>query len=82
MRIIIGCKNIFLKLVKVWGMTTLFLVPILGLSIVYPNLIPHLNDIISQHWLICTVFRWCIVMGIYYIGSIYTKTRPKKVLVT
>lgn len=73
MRIMSCCKNIFLKLVKVWGIITLFFVPILGLLIVYPNLIPHLNHIISQHWLICTVFRWCILMGIYYIGSIYAR---------
>ncbi len=78
MRIITHCKKIFLKLLKVWGMITLFLVPIWGLLMVYPNLIPHLNYIISQHWLICTVFRWCIVMGIYYIGSIYAQKLGQK----
>lgn len=67
------CKNIFLNLVKVWGIIIFTVVPLLGLLIVYPNLMPHFNDIISHHQLMYTVFRWCILGAIYGIWPIFMR---------
>ena len=64
MRIMICCKNTILNLAKTWSILMLFLVPILGLLIVYPSWIPHLNHIISQHRLVHTI-PWVILMTSY-----------------
>lgn len=65
MRIITHCKKIFLNLGKVLILTLLILVPFIGLNAAYPDCLSHLNSIISQHRLFCTLFRWAILMIIY-----------------
>ena len=50
------CKNILLSLGKAWIMVLLIMIPLLGLTILYPNLMLHWDHIISQHELICTAF--------------------------
>ncbi len=80
MRIMICCKNTILNLAKTWSIVMLFFVPILGLLIVYPSWIPHLNHIISQRRLSCTLFRWVILITSYgaliLIFRHWAKTRP------
>lgn len=65
MRIITRCKKMFLNLGKVVILTLLIFIPFIGLNAAYPDLLSDVNNIISQHRLFCTLFRWTILMIIY-----------------
>jgi hypothetical protein len=67
MRIITHCKKTFPRLGKGLIIILLIIAPFIGINMVYPNFLSHLNDSISQHRLVCTLFRWAVLM-IFYIS--------------
>lgn len=62
MRFMTYCKNTLLISGKGLITTVLIMTPFIGLNTVYPHFLPHLNAIVSHHRLVCTFFRWAILV--------------------
>ena len=62
MRISHHCKNLFLSFGKGLIISLLIITPFMGLNAAYPDFLSHLNAILSQNSLVCTLFRWAILI--------------------
>jgi hypothetical protein len=67
MHILSAIKKSFLSFGKSVIIVLILIAPLVGLEAFYPGAIAHLNTIIAQHWLGCTLFRWMILIVGYAV---------------
>ena len=62
MYILSAIKKSFLSFGKILIIALLMIIPVAVLETFYPEATSHLETIISQHRLACTLFRWALLM--------------------
>jgi hypothetical protein len=63
MHILNAVKKSFLSFGKSVIIVLILIAPLVSLEAFYPGAIAHLNTIIAQHRLGCTLFRWIILLA-------------------
>jgi hypothetical protein len=67
MHILSAIKKSFLSFGKSVIIVLILIAPLVSLEAFCPGTIAHLNTIIAQHRLSCTLFRWVILMAGYVV---------------